>query len=204
MVALDSMRESLNRVSPISTKSWDAITRLTTTRTITAGERLLSAGSPAVNIFFVAKGLLREYCSTAKGGECTRSFCQPGEFTGSLSDLLSGQPAKSSIAAIEAGELCQIPWAAFDQLTTTHPDLMLLTRRFIENLYLLKSAREIEMLTLTAAERYTRFRANSSLLESKLPRHLLASYLGITPVHLSRLAASHKSTPPSPTRRKRS
>jgi hypothetical protein len=62
-----------------------------------------------------------------------------------------------------------------------------LARRFVESLYLRKMKREFEMLTLPAKDRYQRFVTESPALDARLPRHLVASYLGITAVHLSRL-----------------
>jgi CRP-like cAMP-binding protein len=50
-----------------------------------------------------------------------------------------------------------------------------------------QSAREAELLTLDAAERYRRFLAEQPLMAARLPLHHVASYLGITNVALSRI-----------------
>lgn len=192
------MRAALARFSPVPDDAWHAVVPFISARRVAAAEQVLRAGTRATQVVFVAHGLLREYYTDAAGREATRSFRQSGEFSGSLADLLSGEPAVSSIEALDDSELWQLPWAQFDALTLEYPAWMLLARRFAEQLYLNKVRREFEMLTLPAAERYGRFVAEQPELESRLPRHLVASYLGITPVHLSRVRASRAvgGTPP--------
>jgi CRP-like cAMP-binding protein len=55
-----------------------------------------------------------------------------------------------------------------------------------------KVVREHEMLSFTAAERLRRFVAAHTALDARVTRELVASYLGITPVHLSRLRAARR------------
>jgi CRP-like cAMP-binding protein len=184
------MRAVLARFSPVPDDAWQAAVPFISARRVAAGEQVLRAGARATQVIFVAQGLLREYYTDAAGVEATRSFRQTGELSGSLADLLSDGPSVSSIEALDDSELWQLPWAQFDALTLDHPAWMLLARRFAEQLYLNKVRREFEMLTLPAAERYERFVAEQPELESRLPRYLVASYLGITPVHLSRVRAS--------------
>jgi CRP-like cAMP-binding protein len=58
-----------------------------------------------------------------------------------------------------------------------------------ERLYLLKSEREYELLALDAEQRYRAFQARYPGLEARVTQRHVASYLGITPEHLSRLRA---------------
>ena len=48
---------------------------------------------------------------------------------------------------------------------------------------------KLPMLALCAAERLARWRLEHPGLDARITRRLLASYLGITPVHLSRISA---------------
>ena len=59
--------------------------------------------------------------------------------------------------------------------------------RVAEGRYARKAVREYEMLALTAAERWEAFRRDGGPLESRISQRHLASYLGITPEHLSRI-----------------
>ena len=188
------LRQSLERISPLTPQAWADVCALTAGRTVPAGYQLLRAGEPAPRVYFVQSGLLREYYISHDGKEATRRFCMAGEFSGSLADLLAGGPAAVSIEALSDCELVELEWSAADALANQHPSLMLLLRRFAEGLYVQKMRREFEMLTLPAAERYRRFAAAQPELDQRLPRHMVASYLGITPVHLSRIGAAGRSS----------
>jgi CRP-like cAMP-binding protein len=195
--ALPALRQALERISPLSTPAWAGIAAVASQRQVAMGDLLLRTGQPAQHILYVHQGLLREYYLGADGAESTRRFCSAGEFSGSLADLLARGPAAVNIEALATAQLVCVPWAAVDALAEDHPSLMKLLRRFAELLYVRKMRREFEMLTLPAAQRLRNFALEHPGLHAQLPRHLVASYLGITPVHLSRLAGARK-RPPAP------
>jgi CRP-like cAMP-binding protein len=186
------MRRALEHLSPLSEDDWAPFVGLVVPRSISAGEHLLRAGQLASHVFFVQEGLLREYYTDSEGAEATRHFCQAGEFSGSLADLLRRDTALCSIEALEPGEVWAIEWRECDALAQRLPAWMRLLRRVAENLYLRKVQREHEMLTLPATERYRRFVESCPSLVERLPRKLVASYLGITPVHLSRISPARR------------
>jgi CRP-like cAMP-binding protein len=189
------LRAALERIHPLTASAWTQIEALLLARTVSAGEHLLRAGEHACSIFFVRSGLLREYYLDEAGRESTRRFCEEGEFSGSLADLLAGGASMVCIEALTVCELWEVDWPAFDALTDAHPCLMKLMRRFAEALYVRKMTREFEMLTLPALERYRRFARDFARLDARLPRHMVASYLGITPIHLSRICGRGRSAP---------
>ncbi len=53
--------------------------------------------------------------------------------------------------------------------------------------YIKKEKREWELLQLSAEERYRRFLKEYPGLERRIKQHYIATYLGITPVALSRI-----------------
>jgi CRP-like cAMP-binding protein len=185
-----ALRAALERLSPLDDASFRALAGSILERRVSTSDVLLRAGEVSRFAIFVRSGLLREYYVDDEGRVATRRLCVEGEFSGSLADLLSGAPSMTWIEALEDGELLLLPWAVFDALTRVHPPLQALARRIAEDLYLRKCRREFEMLTLPAATRYARFREEHPSLDARLARHVVASYLGITPVHLSRLRSA--------------
>lgn len=189
----DTFLDALNRISPLAPAAWHDVATLAQARTVPPNQHLLRPGSLARNCIFIQRGLLREYYVDRNGKEATRRFCSAGEVSGSLADLLAQAPAAVAIETLHTCQILELDWSAVNALSHRHPSLMLLMRRVAEGLYVQKMQREFEMLTLSAAERYTRFAHNSPVLEAQLPRHMVASYLGITPVHLSRIAGAERS-----------
>jgi CRP-like cAMP-binding protein len=187
---MQDLRLAIDRISPLSEAAWAATLVLISSRNVAAGDHLLHAGARASRFFFVRSGLLREYYVDAAGRESTRQFSTEGEFSGSLADLLSADVAAVSIEALADSAILEADWTKLNALTEQHPSLMKLLRHITERLYVRKTRREFEMLTLSAAERYRRFVQQYPGLDSQLHRHQVASYLGITPVHLSRICAA--------------
>jgi CRP-like cAMP-binding protein len=183
------VRAALETVSPLSAPAWDAAKGL-----FRARERLLRPGAIATDIFFVRTGLLRELYTTDKGVEVTRVFCAEGEISGSLADLLSGAPAMCGIEALEDSDLWTMPYFEVEALARDHVEWLAFVRRNAERLFVRKVRREHQLLTLPAAERYRIFVAELGHLRERIPQHLIASYLGITPVHLSRIRAAESKT----------
>ena len=52
-----------------------------------------------------------------------------------------------------------------------------------------KEVREIQIVLNNATERYEFFRQEHPGLENKIPQYHIASYLGVTPIQLSRIRA---------------
>jgi CRP-like cAMP-binding protein len=195
MANFQFIRQSLAKITPLSDESWAPIERWITTAHLEPQESALRCGEAARNVLVIERGLLREFYIDREGRSATRRFCAAGDLSGSLADLLSGEPAMVSIEAVEPTDLWVIPWRRVDELTQAYPQWQMLVRRVAENLYLRKSQREFEMLTLSAAQRYAAFCVDHAALLPRLSQQLVASYLGITSVHLSRLRAANKVPP---------
>jgi CRP-like cAMP-binding protein len=161
----------------------------------------LRAGDPAVSSGVVVHGVVREYFPLADGREVTRGFAGPGNFVGSLSDLLTGQPARSQVIAEADTRLVIIPWRKLKDLIAERPAWTALHTQIVEQLYLAKATREYELLALDAEARYARFRAVYATLEPQIALRHVASYVGITPEHLSRLRRRLASVRPGSSRR---
>jgi len=192
MNAADRARvaRSLRSFAPIPDASLERALDDFRERKLEVGEHLLRAGDVAGDIAFIVSGLMREYYTMSDGAERIRSFSTEGQFTGSLYDLLSQKPALVGCEALEPTRLLVTSWAGFEARCEREPIWHLVGRRVAENLYARKAIREYEMLALTAAERWDAFRRDHGALENRISQRHLASYLGITPEHLSRIRAA--------------
>lgn len=173
----------------LSAEATRAIERCAVGRTFAAGDHLLTGGDRAEWLHVLEKGLVREFYVTPDGNEHTRVFVSAGGVTGSLLDLSSGGPSVTWIQALERTRTLALRFADFNALAAEHGDVASLARRYAEALAIRKTEREYEMLALSATERLARWRADHPGLDGRITRRLLASYLGITPVHLSRISS---------------
>lgn len=158
-----------------------------------AGSIFLREGERASEVATVHCGGLREYFVLADGTERTKGFNLPGDFAGSLSDLLSGEPARTWVVAEVPTVLLVTQWKDYLTLIESSPGWQRFARAIAEGLYRRKVQREYELLALDAAARYRLALERWPQLESVFKQRHIASYVGITPVHLSRLRAKTRS-----------
>ncbi len=138
-------------------------------------------------LFFVLSGALRIYCVDQSGEEICLGFSYVHSLAGSYPSLITGKPADFYVQALSDCELTGILWTDFVQLTEQFPNVERCRRILAEQTLLGRMEREIEMLTLSPAERYERVLKRSPHLFQYVPQKYIASYLGITPETLSRI-----------------
>ena len=177
------------RLGVTDPSSLSEVTGLLHVRELETGEHLLQAGEQASLVGVLASGLLREYFVNAKGVERTKSFVCPHQFTGSLADLLSSRPSRASIAAETPARVVLLGYAQLRALYATSRTWSTAAQHSAEHLVVYKAEREYQFLCLDAEQRYEAFLQQHPDLESRVAGRHIASYLGITPVHLSRLRA---------------
>jgi CRP-like cAMP-binding protein len=174
-------------------------------RQLARGAYFLRPGDPATWCGTITHGLVREFYPLEDGREATRGFAGPGSYVGSLSDLLLGAPSRSAVIAELDARIVVMPWARVRAAAAARPAWAAFLARIVERVYLAKAEREYELLALDAEARYRRFLARYAALEPSIPQRHVASYIGVTPEHLSRLrrrlAADAGSTSRARTRR---
>lgn len=179
--------DAVRRVAPLDDAAIaDGFARVRA-RSLARGEHLLRAGQTASDVAVVVSGLLREYFVLPDGTERTKALVLEGDFSGSLADLLSGEPSRAFVVAEEPTRILVASFAEYRALAARSPSWAGFAQRSLERLLLRKAEREYELLGLDAEARYAAFVRRCPGLEARVAARHVASYLGITPVHLSRL-----------------
>lgn len=156
------------------------------------GEFFVRAGDVPKNIGVIISGILRLYYIDCNGNEYTKSFCIENSFVAAYSALLLKQPSRLSIQALEDTKLLTVDYATYRSLSENHTCWQNLNCKIAETLFIKKEKRESALLLDDAKTRYLSFQAEYPGLEARLKQHHIASYLGITPVTLSRIRAQLK------------
>ena len=151
------------------------------------GETFIREGDVPQKFAFVSHGLFRYYYVNEKGNEFTKGFFPENNFITSYTAMVRRQPSYYTVQALENARVLVIDYRQWQHLYHGHACWMNLLFALVEKGYMKKEARERELLILSAEERYRSFLNEYPDLEKRIKQHLIASYLGITPVALSRI-----------------
>lgn len=143
------------------------------------------------NIYFIARGIGRTYI-TSEDKDITFWIGQEGDTLMSLKSYVKGEPGYENVELMEDSLL--YGFRRDDLLRLYRKDIHIANwgRKLAEQEFLRTEKKLIPLLFTTASMRYhTLLKDNPALLQ-RIPLECLASYLGITPVSLSRIRASLK------------
>ena len=184
LVALKSVIDKL--VSPPA-EEWQNFATLFAHRKLDSGKFFVRAGEASVSLCFVNAGLLRFFYETGDGKEFNKSFSKENEFAGNYSAYLTATESRFNIQALEDSHLLVAKFSDITALYDRHPCWQQFGRSMAEQLYIKKEQREAEFLLDDASTRYRNFLLRYPGLEDRVTQYHVASYLGITPVALSRI-----------------
>lgn len=151
------------------------------------GEHFIHAGEIPAKMAFNLQGLLRYYYLDNKGNDFTKGFFAEGAPITSYSAMIQNRESYFSIEALEDSVLSVFTYSNWKELLNKNGCWQQLLILLLEKGYCAKEAREREFLVLDAEEKYRTFIQNFPNIESRIKQHYIASYLGITPVALSRI-----------------
>ena len=150
-------------------------------------ELFLRENEVCIHLSFVCKGILRSYHTDAKGNEHVIQFAPENHWTGNRESLQTGFPSKFAIDAIEPTEVILIKAEDYRFLESEIPALAAFTSQVTKRNILALEERIYRSISLTAEEKYQNFLKKFPTLSQRVPQHMIASYIGITPETLSRI-----------------
>lgn len=180
--------EKLNQFSPISDEAWEDLKPLFQKVTLEKGEFLIREGDRAHYAFLLINGVVRVYHSY-DGNEYNKTFFIPGMFPTPITALISSEPCNLNFQTLTNSGLYRFSYADFTKLFDKHRSLETLLLRILEQQWIKKEIHDIRMVTNDATTNYLTFRETYPGLENLIPQYHIASYLGITPIQLSRIRA---------------
>lgn len=149
---------------------------------------LLQEGDVCKYIAFVDKGLLRSYTVNDRGQEHITQFAYEGWWISDQFSFLTGEPSTYNIDALEDCELLLLSKPSEEELLERIPKFERYFRILLQNNLIATQKRLVSSLSQTAEERYIELiSVCPETLPQRIPQHMLASFLGITPETFSRI-----------------
>jgi CRP-like cAMP-binding protein len=166
--------------------NWTKFQDLSVEREIPSKTTLLHEGEIANIIYIIKKGCLREWFNK-DGKDITFQFFFEGQPVASIESFLSNQPSKFTIESIEPSIILSITKENFEQLKRLYPGFKEGFQELIFQRFGNYSRLFLSRIKDTPRERYEDLVKSHPEIIKRVPQHYIASYLGITPISLSRI-----------------
>lgn len=151
------------------------------------GDHLISENQVCTEIIFVKSGILRSFFINSKEEEITNCFTFQNEFMTAFSSFITQTPTDENIQAITDCEVEVIDKLAVDKLFNSNFRWADIGRKIAENEVVNLHNRIASLQKKSAIERYEALFVNHQKYIQHIPLLYLASYLGISTRHLSRI-----------------
>ena len=184
---LDQIARHLRQLTPINDAAMNEFLGFLTERRFAAREWLVREGDRCDEIFFINRGIARMVISDLEGREHTVHFTQENDWTCPYGSYLTHRPANKGIQALEDMECLVLPRRGLDWMYQNTDRGERVGRLIAEKYFLEFDERVASMYKYTPKERYDQISEVFPDIHNRAPQHMIASYLGISPVHLSRL-----------------
>ena len=188
--ACNALRSYLKAFVIFTDEEWSALQSEMTVLSLPKKHVFVRLGEVSQTVGFVLEGALRQYYISPEHDERTTYFFFEGALVGGYLSFVAKKPSLVAIEAMESAQILTFPYSALESLYDRYPAWERFGRKIAEYLVLGLEERLVEHLMYSPEERYERLLAShrTKILE-RVPQQYIASYLGITPVSLSRIRA---------------
>lgn len=181
---MENYLRSFQFLTDTDIEALNAVRRL---RMLNKGDYLIKAGRISTEVAFVRQGLLRSYYTKDNGEEITYCFTFEDNFMTAYSSLITGQPTYENIQALVPTELWILQKSDLESLGKKYPNWVLFQKYMAEQQYIDLETRFFSFQKEKASERYQELLQSHPRYFQQIPLQHLASYLGISQRHLTRI-----------------
>ena len=138
-------------------------------------------------VYFIEKGIIRVKIFDLNATEHTIHFAVENQFIADYRAFLTEQKSRYQLEAMEATNVIVLPRQSIEWGYENLREGQKLGRLIAEFYFTYLDQRIEHLYTLSPMERYELMNQIFPNIHNRVPQHMIASYLGITPIHLSRI-----------------
>ena len=187
---MESIRHTIQQMIRITASELDAFLAGAFDREYKRLECICTEGSVPDEVYFVNKGIIRVLLTDSEGKEHTVHFALENQFIADYSGFLQQQPGLYTLQALEDCHLTVLPRPTIEWGYAHLREGQKMGRLIAEFYFIYQDERIKNQYVRTAKERYDAITEVFPNIHKRVPQHMIASYLGISPIHLSRLKRS--------------
>lgn len=138
-------------------------------------------------VFFIQSGIIRVIVTDKAGVEHTIHFALENQFICDYAAFMLKETSFYTLETLEPTEVVVLPRSAIDWAYQNLQEGDKMGRLIAEFYFIYHDNRIKNQYLRSAKERYDTITEVFPNIHNRAPQHMIASYLGITPIHLSRL-----------------
>jgi CRP-like cAMP-binding protein len=186
---LNQLRTHIEKIVPLNDKEFELISSFFVCKKYKKHQFLIQEGEWVTNNYFVLKGLLKLIYNDDNGKEHIVGFAMEDWWETDFSAFYLQTKATMSLLAVEDTEVLCITLENYKKLCVALPKI---EHFFLEKAYMgfiASQQRIISTMTTGIKERYGQLVQKYPSLVQRVPKTLLAAYLGVSRETLSRLTS---------------
>ncbi|MBC9915478.1 Crp/Fnr family transcriptional regulator [Chitinophaga varians] len=148
-------------------------------------EHLLEQGAVCRYKYFILKGLVRSYYIDNTGKEKITLFAIENWWVTQMESFVHESPSRLYIQAIEPTETARVRKEDLEALYVSAPKFERIFRIIVQNMLIAIQRRNDFYMQMGAKDRYLNLVQRFPGFAQRVPQYMLASYLDISPEHLS-------------------
>ncbi len=163
------------------------LSKLAKYRKIKAGEFFVELHSERRKVAYIQRGIMRAYYVKNDGEERTVMFRWEKHTIGAFEILLENKPSSQVIQALEDCKIWEIDYDILQDFLDRHPKFEKARKHMLQSM-LVEALKRVETFVVESPEdRYKKLLKEQSEISDRVQDKHIASFLGITPVSLSRI-----------------
>ena len=164
-----------------------SIANIASTVTLKKDELIISKGDRNEKDFFVESGIIRAFLIDEEGNEKSTAFFQEGEFMSTNTLRTKNGISIYNYQALNNAKILVFDSKKLKNFLSASKKLIELGKQIKERESARVNNRDECLIQVNATDKYLKFIQFYPFLEAKVSQRYIASFLGITPVSLSRL-----------------
>lgn len=184
---MEQIRQVISQMISISEDELNEFLNQAIAKTFKRQETVSRPNAIPNEIYFIKKGLIRVLITDNQGMERTIHFAVENQFIADYSNFIQKLPSFYTLQTVEETQVIVFPRSAIEWGYKNLKEGQKMGRLIAEFYFIYQDDRIKNMYSRTPKQRYDLITDVFPNIHNRVPQHMIASYLGITPVHLSRL-----------------
>lgn len=185
----DNLRRNIEQKLTISDQEFDLFCSKIKVTRLKKKEILLNEGEVCRYASFINRGAARGYVVNDKFEEKTVLLGIEDWWAVDFYSYITGLPSQWTIETIEDTEFFQMTFADLENIFDRAPRVERYIQLMAQNAFVAAQTRLMQLMTNAADKRYEQFIVKFPQFLQRFPQYMVASYLNITPEHLSAVRA---------------